>query len=102
MKFMLGSAAFFSVTLTKSSEHVRGMIPLSAPSIDHRVRLAVPSIPMNYDSHPIILQDDRTISAVCGGHMVWLTCMTCRSLRNPMSVNKVRRLDRDVPVCPSL
>jgi hypothetical protein len=33
VKLILGSAAFFSSTRVNNSEHVRGIIPLSAPSV---------------------------------------------------------------------
>jgi hypothetical protein len=81
VKFTLGSAAFFSSTLVNNSEHVKGIIPLSAPSIRE-----VPPLTAGYElesklrtsHHAEDIRMSHKIEKMCRS----LTCMICQNLHD--------------------
>ena len=64
VKLILGSAAFLSPTRLNNSEHVKGIIPLSAPSRAPSQHKCHNKMSILFNPHPIIL--DKFMVSVCG------------------------------------
>jgi hypothetical protein len=63
VKLTVGSAVVFVFTRTNNSEHVKGIIPLSGPSMPKLTASKEIVTEIVEHAHPIILQDNISVRA---------------------------------------